>query len=318
MTSCPSSWFRDPFDAAVRKAIRPATAVTRRKEIVVQMRMPRETFEDIMSPLTEDDVSGLKRDSTTNELIPTRQTTALNHFEYTVKKGSVSDRLFHLDSIDAPPPPPPKPPAKKTDIGEEEDVYEVEAILEKRTVGKKNKRVEYKVKWLGWDQHPQSTTWERASQINKADLAAFEGKPLKAPRLSAPQQHKRGIGCARAHLSVAEQKRGGVVETMSMVCGSVVVHFKEPRDQSSMPTMKVIFLVLTMDKNGHITWPTQFAKPAQAALRMQARALLKKMMDDPLNPVGESMAPALEGVGTSSLWRGAPKRKLVEVDEEEA
>jgi hypothetical protein len=48
------------------------------------------------------------------------------------------------------------------------------------------------------------------------------------------------------------------------------------------------------------------------------RALLKKMIDDPLNPVDASMAPALTGTGTSSVWKGAPKRQLVVVQQEVA
>ena len=84
-----------------------------------------------------------------------------------------------------------------------------------------------------------------------------------------------------------------------------------------MPTLKLIFKVLTMDKTGHIIWPTTFAPAAQAALRMQARALLRKMIDDPLNPVDSTMEPAMTGVGTSALFVPAKKRKLVEVDEDE-
>ena len=68
----------------------------------------------------------------------------------------------------------------------------------------------------------------------------------------------------------------------------------------------------TMDKMGHITWPTKFAPAAQAALRMQVRALLRKMIDDPENPCDASMEPAMTGWG-SSLWEGAPQRQLVVV-----
>ena len=80
-----------------------------------------------------------------------------------------------------------------------------------------------------------------------------------------------------------------------------------------MPTATLTFFVLSMDKTGHIIWPTLFDAKTQAALRMQARALLQKMMDDPANPVDSTMAPALTGRGTCALWVGAPQRKLVEV-----
>ena len=37
------------------------------------------------------------------------------------------------------------------------------------------------------------------------------------------------------------------------------------------------------------------------------------MIDDPFNPCDSSMEPALEGMGTSSIWQGAARRQLVEV-----
>ena len=199
--SLPLSWFRDPLDAKIKKLIRPSTALTRRKELVIEMRVPREVFEDFMSPLTESDAAGLTRDATTQQLVPTRPLTSLRRFKYDIRKGSVSDRLFHLDTLD--PPDPTRPPAataEKAEIGEA-GVYEVETILEKRTRGK---RTEYLIKWLDW---PTSTnTWETAARIDRALVAAFEGKPLPAVRLRLPSRPKRGVGCARARLSGAAER----------------------------------------------------------------------------------------------------------------
>ena len=62
------------------------------------------------------------------------------------------------------------------------------------------------------------------------------------------------------------------------------LHCVDP-GQERMPTMTLTFFVLSMDKTGHIIWPTNFEAKTRAALRLQARALLQKMMDDPLNPV---------------------------------
>ena len=39
------------------------------------------------------------------------------------------------------------------------------------------------------------------------------------------------------------------------------------------------------------------------------------MIEDPFNPVDSTMEPAMTGVGTSSLFVPARKRKLVEVEE---
>ena len=76
-------------------------------------------------------------------------------------------------------------------------------------------------------------------------------------------------------------------------------------------------MVLTMDSRGHITWPTDFATATRAALRKQVRTLLKQMIADPLNPCDDSMSLALTGLGTSSIWQGAPRRQLVAVQPEQ-
>ena len=70
-------------------------------------------------------------------------------------------------------------------------------------------------------------------------------------------------------------------------------------------------------KMGHIIWPTNFDSRTRAQLRLQARTLLKKMIDDPLSPVDETMAPALTGPGTEEVFVPAPKRKLVEMEDRE-
>ena len=170
--------------------------------------------------------------------------------------------------------------------------------------------------WAGWDE--SFNTWEGLTRIDPNLVREYDGKPARRARVAAPPQFKRGAGCARARLSVAEQKRGGVPQTMSMVCGNVLVHFTESIKQEKMPTLSITFYVLTMDKTGHITWPTDFDTQTRAQLRVQARKLLKSMIDDPLNPVDETMAPALTGAGTSALWQGAPRRQLVVVQPEVA
>jgi hypothetical protein len=225
--SLPIAWFTKPFNKALKKVVRPATANRRRKEIHLKMPMPREAFESIVSPLTEADVEGLERDAD-GHLKPTKTTVSLNYYKYTIKKGSVSARLFHLDTLDPPPKPlkPPKRKAEEITIGAEEDVYEVEEIREKR-LKPNGKGSEYLIKWRDWPE--ETNTWESAHRINKADVAAFEGRPLKVAAPSRPSLPARGVGCARAQLSSAEQARGGKPETISMVCGEVVMELKEPK-----------------------------------------------------------------------------------------
>jgi len=306
VTSCPTRWFRDPLDKAIKKLVRPSTALTRRKTVCIKMSMPREVFEEFMAPLTADDAEGLRR-GPDGSLLPTSKTSALNKYSYILKRGSVTDKLFCLEKLDPEAPQPKKSSPEVEQIGTG-NVYEVERVEQSRTKGK---RTEYLIKWLGW---PESTnTWESASRIHPALVAAFEGKPAPQPRISAPILPKRGAGAARARLSGAEQRRGGVPQTISMVCGNVMVELKESATQERMPTLMLTFFVLSMDKSGHIVWPTNFTARTQAALRMQARALLQKMLDDPLNPVDSTMALALTGLGTSAVWQGAPRRQLVVV-----
>ena len=77
------------------------------------MNMPLKVFEEFLSPLQESDAEGLRRASD-NSLIPTSRTSALNKYTYTVKGGSVTDRLFKLDALDPPAPPPKESPPEET------------------------------------------------------------------------------------------------------------------------------------------------------------------------------------------------------------
>ena len=264
--------------------------------------MPREVFEDFVAPLTEADVEGMQR-GPDGSLVPTSKTTALYKYKYTLKRGSVTDKLFRLQELDPELPPPKKSLPEVEHIGTG-NVYEVEQIEQSR---KKGKRTEYLIKWLNY---PESdNTWEPASRIHFALVAAFEGKQARA-------------AAARfgARLAQAWRRRGA---RAALVRGAAAgrhpsndfdgVRQRDRRAQgvgdagADMPTLTLTFFVLSMDKSGHIIWPTNFSARSQAALRMQARALLQKMMDDPLNPVDSTMAPALTGLGTSAVWQGASR-----------
>ena len=52
--SCPFSWWTKPWEAALKKHVRPATANRRRKEINIRMKMPLQVFEQITQPLNPD------------------------------------------------------------------------------------------------------------------------------------------------------------------------------------------------------------------------------------------------------------------------
>lgn len=324
----PRSWFAEPFLQAIKTAVRPCTAMTRRKELHVQMPLPRPVFEDFLAPLAGKDAvamvwdkkakklvegsEGLRRDAT-GALVPTRESKTLRRFEFAIRKGEISDKLFQLQSLDPPPPPPPKvskPPPQIAQIGEE-GVYEVETIRARRTSGT---RTQYLVKWQGYGE--EMNTWEPPSHIHPALVAAFNGEPPAAPPppSTAVLPH-RGAGCARARLSAAAQRRGEVAQTVSMVCGNVLVSLSESKLQAQMPRVHIVFKVLSIDKTGHIIWPTSFGAKTKAALRKQVRHLVQQMIDDPLSPVDATMASALTGPGTDSTFEPAKKRKLVEAGE---
>ena len=282
--------------------------------------MPREVFEQLMAGVAEGDCQKLRRDPQSNQLLPTQTTATLHRFEYEIRKGSVTDRLFRMQELD-PPPPRQLPALTLAQIGDP-DVYEVEAIRAKRLTAK---RVKYLIQWRGFDESHNS--WEAPANINKQLVAQFEAvgaaartavasssvgtSALVAPQQCQPSLPNRGQGAARAHLSAAAQRRGRVPSVLSMVCGNVIVKFKESRTEKTMPTLSLVFKVLTMDSAGHITWPQTFSPQTQAALRLQARALLRTMIDDPLNPCDATMEPAMTGTGTSSVWQAPPKRQMV-------
>ena len=46
--TAPLSWWIRPFEVALKKLIRPATANRRRKELIIKMQMPIEVFEQII------------------------------------------------------------------------------------------------------------------------------------------------------------------------------------------------------------------------------------------------------------------------------
>jgi hypothetical protein len=207
--SMPKHWFSDPLTKALMKLVRPAVAHTRRKMLTIKMALPREVFEDLMAPIKEGEVAGLTRNAETGLLLPTKKTGRLHRHDYTISRGSLTDRVFNFEALEDQPPKSTsskkqrtRPEVEVLQAGEE-DAYEVESIIASR---KKGKRTQYLIKWAGWDS--STNTWEGASRIHPDLVAAFKGRavpPARRPRLSMPAQFKRGAGCARARLSVAAQ-----------------------------------------------------------------------------------------------------------------
>ena len=141
----------------------------------------------------------------------------------------------------------------------------------------------------------------RGSQLDSF-FALQEHEQQKKRRKSA--RWRRSQGCARLYLSHKAEARGQVAHVMAMVCGNVIIDFREPRGLKSMPRLSIYMFVMSMDRQGHIIWPVDFEARTKAALRKQARILLQKMLAEPkLYPVDSSWQPALSQASDSRLER---------------
>ena len=104
MSQIPTSWLSAPFFKALRKAVKPATSWTRRRLVQVKENIPAEVFHSFTASLNAGDADGVVRDAE-GTLVPTKTTAALKMFEYTIKKPTVTDKLFALQDKDPSPPP---------------------------------------------------------------------------------------------------------------------------------------------------------------------------------------------------------------------
>ena len=82
--SLPLSWYLDPLYASLKKLIRPPTALTRRKELIISVPLPVEAFTVLLASLKEGDSTGVKRDAE-EKLIPTSTTGSLRKWEYILR-----------------------------------------------------------------------------------------------------------------------------------------------------------------------------------------------------------------------------------------
>jgi hypothetical protein len=114
--------------------------------------------------------------------------------------------------------------------------------------------------------------------------------------------YRRGLGCARLHLSTAAEQRGQRTDLLAQVTGNVIVHFKVPKKERAMPSLKITLKVSTLNKHGYVEWATAFDQRTAATLRKQMADHLKAMVADPLYPtLTQSTQGLLEGPGTQSV-----------------
>ena len=143
-------------------------------------------------------------------------------------------------------------------------------------------------------QFKKASVVQKLFNLERSDTT--RGPTGKLPRGAS----KRGLGAARLHLSKAAQARGVKAKILSMACTAMLTII-EPKRQESMPFMTMVLSVLTMDQNGHITWPTNYDLVSRARLRKAARHQLTAMLADPLYPVDPSMSAALTQEADSYL-----------------
>ena len=92
---------------------------------------------------------------------------------------------------------------------------------------------------------------------------------------------RRGCGAQTLHLSQQAGRRGTTSLLVSSVTGNVSIRLREPL--LSLPTLRIVFTVMTMDGN-HILWNQDFSARTRASLRLMAMAGRATMLQDPLFP----------------------------------
>ena len=121
-------------------------------------------------------------------------------------------------------------------------------------------------------------TIRRATQLDKLFALQHYDKPQGK---QGGSRWRRSVGSARLFLSQAAARRGQMASVMAMVCGNLVIDFREPKAFARMPRLTLRMFVLSMDSQGHIVWPVDFEPRTKAALRKQARALVSIMLESP-------------------------------------
>ena len=99
--SIPMRWYVEPMRTAMRKAVRPPTATTRRRQRVVQMQVPMEAFVELLKDFCSAELDGLLWIGGPGPTLqPTRETTAYLEYQYFVRKPSQLNKLWDLATWD--------------------------------------------------------------------------------------------------------------------------------------------------------------------------------------------------------------------------
>lgn len=83
--------------------VRPPTALTRRKEIKIDVRIPEQIFLELMNPLESGCVTGFKwKNEAKTSLEPTRDRPTFLEYKYVINKPELIDKLWRLEVREAP------------------------------------------------------------------------------------------------------------------------------------------------------------------------------------------------------------------------
>ena len=94
----PMRWYVEPMRNAMRKAVRPPTANTRRRQRVIQMQVPMEAFEELLKDFATAELDGMVW--VQGSLQPTKETAAYLEYQYFVRKPSQLNKLWDLATWD--------------------------------------------------------------------------------------------------------------------------------------------------------------------------------------------------------------------------
>ena len=120
---------------------------------------------------------------------------------------------------------------------------------------------------------------------------------------------RRGWGAQRLQISQAAGQRGRTTMLLSSVCGNVSLRLRQPPHR--MPTLQIVFAVMTLDAANHILWNQTYAPNTRGALCRMATAGLQGMAADPLypTPAAATVAAAVAAPPQEEVWRAAEEQQ---------
>ena len=105
--SVPKHWFTDPLLHAMKTVVRPPTKMTRRKQMTFDVKLPVQTFLELVMPFETGDCKDFEwlNDEKT-ALKPTQEAKTFTRYKYTIAKPALNDKLWRLEEHEPVPAPP--------------------------------------------------------------------------------------------------------------------------------------------------------------------------------------------------------------------